>query len=107
MDTATELGRNRVSKHQSQPEHGDEQADAGRDCRTRIAKPNSQARTGTKKYSFFLFSRPGEELATLPGCSVLLLYVMNIHPSMHPSIHTYIHTYNIHAVEMVPNQVMG
>ena len=27
-----ELGRNPVSKHQSQPEYGDEQADAGRDC---------------------------------------------------------------------------
>ena len=27
----TELGRNPVSKHQIQPEYGDEQADAGRD----------------------------------------------------------------------------
>ena len=31
---AAELGRNPlVSKHQIQPEYGDEQADAGRDCR--------------------------------------------------------------------------
>ena len=30
MDAAAELGRNRVSKHQIQPEFGDEQADAGR-----------------------------------------------------------------------------
>ena len=30
MDAAAELGRNPVSKHQIQPEHGDEQADAGR-----------------------------------------------------------------------------
>ncbi|CAN0409356.1 unnamed protein product, partial [Ascophyllum nodosum] len=29
-------------KHQIQPEYGDEQADAGRDCRTRLARPNSQ-----------------------------------------------------------------
>ena len=29
--TAAELGRNPVSKHQIQPEYGDEQADAGRD----------------------------------------------------------------------------
>ena len=33
MDAAAELGRNLVSKHQIQPEYGDEQADAGRDCR--------------------------------------------------------------------------
>ena len=32
MDAAAELGRNPVvSKHQIQPEHGDEQVDAGRD----------------------------------------------------------------------------
>ena len=31
MDAAAELGRNPVCKHQIQPEHGDEQADAGRD----------------------------------------------------------------------------
>ena len=34
MGTAAELGRNPVSKHQIQPEYGDEQTDAGRDCRT-------------------------------------------------------------------------
>ena len=56
LDAAAELGRNPVSKHQIQPEYGDEQADAGRDCRTRLARPNSQARTRTGKYSFFLFS---------------------------------------------------
>ena len=31
-DDAVELGRNPVSKHHIQPEYGDEQADAGRDC---------------------------------------------------------------------------
>ena len=34
MDAAAELGRNPVSKHHIQPEYGDEQADAGRDCQT-------------------------------------------------------------------------
>ena len=53
---ATEIGRNPVRKHQIQPEYGDEQADAGRDCRNRLARPNSQARTGTGEYSFSLFS---------------------------------------------------
>ena len=50
MDAAAEIGRDPVSKHQIQPEYGDEKADAGRYYRTRIARPNSQARTGTGKY---------------------------------------------------------
>ena len=56
MDAAAELGRNPVSKHQIQLACGDAQADAGRDCRKRFARPNSQARTGAEKYSFSLFS---------------------------------------------------
>ena len=51
MDAVVELGRNIVSKHQIQPEYGDEQAAAGRDCRTCLGRPNSQARTRTGKYS--------------------------------------------------------
>ena len=47
MDAAPELGRNPVSKHYIPPEYGDEQADAGRDCQTRLARPDSQARTRT------------------------------------------------------------
>ena len=57
MDAAAELGRDPVSKHRIQPEYGGEQADAGRDCRTRLARPNSQARTTqTGRYEFSLFS---------------------------------------------------
>ena len=58
MDAAAELGRNPVSKHHIQLEYGDEQADAdgGRDCRTRLVRPNSQARTRIVKYLFSLFS---------------------------------------------------
>ena len=52
MDAAAELGRNSVSKHQIQPEYGDEQADAGRDCRTRLARPISQARTNADREIF-------------------------------------------------------
>ena len=64
MAAAAELGRNPVSKHQIELEYGDEQADAGRDCRTGLARSNSQAQTRTGKYSFSLFrSRAG--LATL------------------------------------------
>ena len=50
MDAAAELGRNPVSKHKIQPEYGDEKTDAGRDYRTRLARPNSQARTRTWEY---------------------------------------------------------
>ena len=49
IDVAVELGGDPVSKHQIQPEYGDGQADEGRDCRTRLARPNSKARTGTGK----------------------------------------------------------
>ena len=67
MDAAAEIGRNPACKHQIQTEYGDEQADAGRDCRTRLARPNSQASTQTGKYPFSLFSWPCAGLATLPG----------------------------------------
>jgi len=39
-------------KHQIQREYGDEQADAGRDCRNRLARPNFQVRTRTGEYHF-------------------------------------------------------
>ena len=42
MDATAEVGRNPVSKHQIQPDCEIEQADAGRDCRTRLTRPNSQ-----------------------------------------------------------------
>ena len=53
MDATAELGRNPVSKDQIQLEYGDHKADAGRDCRNRLARPNSQARTGTGKKIIF------------------------------------------------------
>ena len=45
-----------ASGRQFQPEYGDEQADAGRDCQTRLERPNAQAWTGTGKHSFSLLS---------------------------------------------------
>ena len=55
MDAAAELGGNPVSKYQIQPEYGDEQADAGRHCRTHLARPNSQARANADR-EIFIFS---------------------------------------------------
>ena len=48
----------------------DKQADAGRDGRTRLARPISQSRTRTGEYSFSLFSWPRAGLATLPAWSI-------------------------------------
>ena len=46
----------------------DERADAGRDGPICLARPNSQARTGTGEKNIFpCFSRPRAGLATLPG----------------------------------------
>ena len=52
IDAAAEPGRNPVRKHQIQPEYADEQTDAGRDCRNRLARPNSQARTRADREIF-------------------------------------------------------
>ena len=52
MNAAAELGTNPVSKHQIQLGYGDEQADAGRDFRTRLAKPNSRHERGQGNIHF-------------------------------------------------------
>ena len=44
--------RKESRKHQIQHRYGDDQADAGRDGQTRLARPNSQARTATGKIFF-------------------------------------------------------
>ena len=52
MNAAAELGRNPVSKHHIQPEYGDEQADAGRDCRTRLANQILRRERGQENIHF-------------------------------------------------------
>ena len=80
MDAAAELGKNPVSKLQIQREYVlDEKADTGWDCRTRLTTPNSQARTGTGKTSYYPLSiSPRAGMATSSGWSLRLLYVMTI-----------------------------
>ena len=56
IDAAAELGRSPVSKRQIQPEYGNEQADAGRDCRTRLVRPNSQGANGNRDKIICLLS---------------------------------------------------
>ena len=83
MDAAAELGRNPVSKHQIQPEYGEEQADAGRDGWTRFAGPNSPARTGTGNIHFLCSADYEQDCQPYP-----------VDPySVICDDHTYIHTY--------------
>ena len=42
VNDAAELGKNPVSKHQIQPEYGDEQAGVRWDCRTRTLPTNAK-----------------------------------------------------------------
>ena len=78
MDAAAELGRNPVSKHQIQPAYGDEQADAGRDGSTRLARPNYQARTGTGEHFFpiqLTTSRIGQPYPVDPYSAIFMMTI--------------------------------
>ena len=80
MDAAAELGRNPVCKHQIQPEYGDEQADAGRDCRARLARPNSQARTRTGEYGIIF---PVQLTTCRTGSLTRLIHTLAICVTLH------------------------
>ena len=89
MDAAAEFGRNPVSKLQIQPDNGDEQAGAGRDCRTGLARLNSQARTQIGKGSFFLvqlttskIGNPNRLIHTLAKCGTIHTYSITVVFSM-------------------------
>ena len=81
MDAAAELGRNLVSKYQIQPEYGDEQADAGRDYRTRLRVTKFSGANADRGILFFLVQ--------LTTCRIGNLTRL-IH-SLATCIHTYIH----------------
>ena len=98
MDAAAELGRNPVSKHQIQPEYGDEQADAGRDCRTRLARPNSQARTRTGKYIFF----PVQLTTCRAGNLTCLIHTLFICVTIHTYTHTTQHVSSYQFLLFIP-----
>ena len=83
MDAAAELGRNPVSKHHIQPEYGDGQGDAGRDCRTCLAKPNSQAERVQGNIHFPCSADHVQDWLTTRLIHTLAICV---------TIHTYIHT---------------
>ena len=84
MDAAAELGRNPVSKHQIQPEYGDEQADAGRDAEP-VSRDQILRHARGQGNIIFLVQRTTSRIDNLTRLIHTLLYVM--------TIHTYIHTY--------------
>ena len=53
MDAVAEIGRNPVSKHEIQPEYGDEQADAGRDCPNPSRETKFSGANGDREISIF------------------------------------------------------
>ena len=74
MDVVAELGRNPVSKHQIQPEYGDEQADAGRN-------PSREAKfSGTHgdRGIFFPVQLTTSRIGNLTRLIHTLLYVMTV-----------------------------
>ena len=83
MDAAPKLGRNSVGKHQIQPEDEDEQAGAGRDCRTRLARPNSGA-NGDREIFIFSVQLTTSRIGNLTRLILALAIFDN---------YTYLHTY--------------
>ena len=63
-----------------------EKADTGRDDRTCLARPNSQARTGTRKSSFSLYQLTTSRIGNHAWLIHALLKVL--------TTHTYIHYYD-------------
>ena len=87
MDAAAELRRDLVSKHRTQPECGDDQADAGRDRLTHLARPNSQAGTcGDRGILFFPVQLTTSRIENLTRLIHTLLNVMTIHTYIHTSM---------------------
>ena len=79
MDVAVEIVRNPVSKHQIQPEYGDGQADAGRDCRNCLARLNSQVQLGQGKMIIFPVQLTSSRIGNLTRLIHTLIHVMTIY----------------------------
>ena len=82
---AADLGRNSVSKHLIQPEYEHEQADAGQDCRTRLAETKFSGANADRE--IILFS-PIQLITSRIGNLTRLIHIL----AKCVTIHTYIHT---------------
>ena len=95
MDAAAELGRNPVRKHHNvQPEYGDEQTDAGRDCRTNPSRTTKfSGANADGEISIFPVQLTTSRIGNLTRLihTLVISYVMTIH-----TYHTYASdTFNI------------
>ena len=77
MDAAAELGRNPVTKHHIQLEYGGEQADTGRDCRTRQTKFSGT--NADREIFIFPVQRTTSRIGNHTRLIHTLMYVMIIH----------------------------
>ena len=77
MDAAAEIGRNTVSKHQVQPEYGEEQADAGRLNPSRETKFSGTY--GDRGIFIFTVQLTSSRIGNLTQLIHTLLHVMAIH----------------------------
>ena len=97
MDAAAELGRNPVRKHQIQSEYGDEQADAGRDCRIRHARPNSNV---DREMLIFLVQlttcRIGNFTRLILTPAILHIYIYIYVPNKRRTISSLVHKIRLH-----------
>ena len=84
MDAVAESGRNLASKNQIQPEYGDEQADAGRDVRTRLARSTKLSGTsgGRDIFIFPVQLTPSSRIGSLTRLIHTLAICMTIHTSI-------------------------
>ena len=78
MDAAAEHRRNLVTKYQIKPQHGDEQADAGRDCRT-VSRDQILRRERGRGKLFFPLQLTTNRVGNHTRLIHTLLYVMTIH----------------------------
>ena len=102
MDAAAEIGTNPVSRHQIQPEYGDEQPDAGRGCRTRLCDTKFSGANGDMEISIFPVQLPTSRTGNLTPLILLLLYVMTIHTCIHVLLRQLFIILTIEAPDLAP-----
>ena len=90
IDAAAELGRNPVSKHQIQPEYGDEQADAGRDYEPAPRDKILRRERGQVNVNFPCSADHEQDWQPYPVDPYPCMYVWSSHTYI---LHTYIDYY--------------
>ena len=93
-----------MSKHHIQPaEYGDEQGDAGRDYRTRLARPKLSEANEDREYSF----SPVKLTTSRIGNLTRLILTLAICVTIHTYIMVTIHYSTQHGIELVTNSSLG